>query len=238
MYWLNSIIKNEYTMYRLTAALALPLVCFSGDSLLSSDKVLLHGFFKALVDSGVHFSVGGLSWLVAGTSLQSSSVAGTSLQSSSVAGTSLQSSSVNPTVKQLTSEVVLAATLSSLVDLDHFIAAKSFSLKAATSLQSRPFLHDSLVPILVLLTSLLLGLLDKSGLITRLGILTFSSLLSHHFRDAWRRGLWFRGIGVLELNYWTYIFLTFLFPFFNTILIRMFSHESSYDSRKYTLLEV
>jgi len=228
MYWLNSIIKNEYTMYRLTAALALPLVCFSGDSLLSSDKVLLHGFFKALVDSGVHFSVGGLSWLVAGTSLQSSSVA----------GTSLQSSSVNPTVKQLTSEVVLAATLSSLVDLDHFIAAKSFSLKAATSLQSRPFLHDSLVPILVLLTSLLLGLLDKSGLITRLGILTFSSLLSHHFRDAWRRGLWFRGIGVLELNYWTYIFLTFLFPFFNTILIRMFSHESSYDSRKYTLLEV
>jgi len=218
MYWLNSIIKNEYTMYRLTAALALPLVCFSGDSLLSSDKVLLHGFFKALVDSGVHFSVGGLSWLVAGTSLQSSSV--------------------NPTVKQLTSEVVLAATLSSLVDLDHFIAAKSFSLKAATSLQSRPFLHDSLVPILVLLTSLLLGLLDKSGLITRLGILTFSSLLSHHFRDAWRRGLWFRGIGVLELNYWTYIFLTFLFPFFNTILIRMFSHESSYDSRKYTLLEV
>jgi len=213
MYWLNSIIKNEYTMYRLTAALALPLVCFSGDSLLSSDKVLLHGFFKALV-------------------------AGTSLQSSSVAGTSLQSSSVNPTVKQLTSEVVLAATLSSLVDLDHFIAAKSFSLKAATSLQSRPFLHDSLVPILVLLTSLLLGLLDKSGLITRLGILTFSSLLSHHFRDAWRRGLWFRGIGVLELNYWTYIFLTFLFPFFNTILIRMFSHESSYDSRKYTLLEV
>jgi len=218
MYWLNSIIKNEYTMYRLTAALALPLVCFSGDSLLSSDKVLLHGFFKALVDSGVHFSVGGLSWLVAGTSLQSSSV--------------------NPTVKQLTSEVVLAATLSSLVDLDHFIAAKSFSLKAATSLQSRPFLHDSLVPILVLLTSLLLGLLDKSGLITRLGILTFSSLLSHHFRDAWRRGLWFRGIGVLELHYWTYIFLTFLFPFFNTILIRMFSHESSYDSRKYTLLEV
>jgi len=218
MYWLNSIIKNEYTMYRLTAALTLPLVCFSGDSLLSSDKVLLHGFFKALVDSGVHFSVGGLSWLVAGTSLQSSSV--------------------NPTVKQLTSEVVLAATLSSLVDLDHFIAAKSFSLKAATSLQSRPFLHDSLVPILVLLTSLLLGLLDKSGLITRLGILTFSSLLSHHFRDAWRRGLWFRGIGVLELNYWTYIFLTFLFPFFNTILIRMFSHESSYDSRKYTLLEV
>jgi len=218
MYWLNSIIKNEYTMYRLTAALALPLVCLSGDSLLSTDKVLLHGFFKALVDSGVHFSVGGLSWLVAGTSLQSSSV--------------------NPTVKQLTSEVVLAATLSSLVDLDHFIAAKSFSLKAATSLQSRPFLHDSLVPILVLLTSLLLGLLDKSGLITRLGILTFSSLLSHHFRDAWRRGLWFRGIGVLELNYWTYIFLTFLFPFFNTILIRMFSHESSYDSRKYTLLEV
>jgi len=218
MYWLNSIIKYEYTMYRLTAALALPLVCFSGDSLLSSDKVLLHGFFKALVDSGVHFSVGGLSWLVAGMSLQSSSV--------------------NPTVKQLTSEVVLAATLSSLVDLDHFIAAKSFSLKAATSLQSRPFLHDSLVPILVLLTSLLLGLLDKSGLITRLGILTFSSLLSHHFRDAWRRGLWFRGIGVLELNYWTYIFLTFLFPFFNTILIRMFSHESSYDSRKYTLLEV
>jgi hypothetical protein len=66
-----------------------------------------------------------------------------------------------------------------------------FTEQDAVSLPQRPFLHCSTLPLLLLL--LLLVWRVVTGNLLRLGLLLFSSLFSHHLRDATRRGLWFIG---------------------------------------------
>jgi hypothetical protein len=62
----------------------------------------------------------------------------------------------------------------------------------AVSLSQRPFLHCSSLPLALLLLLLLVGRMVAGNLL-RFGLLLFSSLFSHHLRDATRRGLWFIG---------------------------------------------
>jgi hypothetical protein len=66
-----------------------------------------------------------------------------------------------------------------------------FTEQDAVSLSQRPFLHCSSLPLVLLL--LLLAGRVVTGNLLRFGLLLFSSLFSHHLRDATRRGLWFIG---------------------------------------------
>ncbi|CAF1067674.1 unnamed protein product, partial [Brachionus calyciflorus] len=88
--------------------------------------------------------------------------------------------------------------------LDHFIAARSFKLQAATSLEKRPFLHNSLF---LIISNTILVFIDK-----KFSLLFFVSWFSHHIRDANRRGLWLGSLYTTSpINdglYLTFILLT------------------------------
>ena len=83
--------------------------CIIGDLLLGVVQIKSSHLLRAAVDNGTHGLVGLLSWAIV----------------------------VNPTLipvlellkEPLLWEVVLCGVLSSLVDLDHFLAAKSFKLQ-------------------------------------------------------------------------------------------------------------
>nr|ACO15770.1 C5orf28 homolog [Caligus clemensi] len=97
---------------------AILLTCLVGDYLtLYSLKTRLQ---RALVDSLTHGFVAGLSWFTAQAFMWEA-----------------------PCGK----EIVASWIIGSGIDVDHFIEGGSLSLKAATSLQTRPFLHNSLIPI-------------------------------------------------------------------------------------------
>lgn len=89
-------------------------------------------------------------------------------------------------------EILATGMIGSLIDLDHFISAKSFQLIDAISLEKRPFLHNTLtlliINIFIFFVLLYYSSNDKCLMIT---FLIFQSWFSHHCRDANRRGLWF-----------------------------------------------
>lgn len=110
-------------------------------------------------------------------------------------------------------ELLLSLFFGSAVDIDHFLAAGSASLHAATNLQSRPWGHAFLTCMIV---SIAIGIVViavqsikseynvcngphapiNSNLSyrvyigTRISFLVFSAYLVHLLRDAVRRGLW------------------------------------------------
>merc|ERR1712012_974955 len=116
-------------------------VCLIGDHILFTcqDSVI-----KAVSDNLTHASVGLISWIII---------------------IFRSSMSIISNVKTNCSWILAAGLLSSLIDLDHFVAAHSLHLDNATHLTSRPLLHCSLIPLIFLLLSLTLGRLFNNNLI-------------------------------------------------------------------------
>lgn len=91
-------------------------------------------------------------------------------------------------------EIIGAAFFSSIIDIDHFISARSLKLGDAISLANRPFLHNSLTLLLVnIFIFVLLSLLNSNKKVNW-SLLLFISWFSHHIRDANRRGMWFGSV--------------------------------------------
>lgn len=84
-----------------------------------------------------------------------------------------------------TAEELAGWCLGSLLDLDHFLAAGSLDLRAATHLPSRPLGHA--VPVAVA-GAIAAALALRSR---RWGAIVGAAFASHQLRDATRRGLWF-----------------------------------------------
>lgn len=78
-------------------------------------------------------------------------------------------------------EIILSLTIGCSIDLDHFIAAGSPSLFAATHLSERPFGHN--IVFVLFLSFGIFFLLSK-----RLSLLFVSASFNHLSRDALRRG--------------------------------------------------
>ncbi|CAI9742988.1 Hypothetical predicted protein [Octopus vulgaris] len=102
------------------------------------------------------------------------------------------------------------------VDVDHFLAARSFSLQDALSLPSRPPFHcTTLIPVVVA-SSLLMTYAFHSRQFCRcfkFSLLFLTACLSHHIRDARRHGLWLWPFGATPpLPYMVYILCTLLLP--------------------------
>merc|ERR1712179_871096 len=98
-------------------------------------------------------------------------------------------------------ECAVAAAISSLMDIDHFIVAKSIHLEDAVGQKNRPLLHNTLLPFGILFLSTLLGrFLLKGRKLFSKGLLIFSSMFSHHLRDGSRRGLWLWGGVSIQLS--------------------------------------
>ena len=111
----------------------LTCVCLLGDQLLF---VLEEGLLKALSDNITHILIGVLSWFLIIFNLKISLTE------------NIQTSLVQCTA---------AAAISSLMDIDHFIMAKSIHLEDAVGQKTRPLLHNTLLPLGILFLSTLVG---------------------------------------------------------------------------------
>ena len=111
----------------------LTCVCLLGDQLLF---VLKEGLLKALSDNITHILIGVLSWFLIIYNLKISLTE------------NIQTSLVQCTA---------AAAISSLMDIDHFIMAKSIHLEDAVGQKTRPLLHNTLLPLGILFLSTLVG---------------------------------------------------------------------------------
>lgn len=95
--------------------------------------------------------------------------------------------------KLVLNEILVVGFLSSIIDIDHFISARSTSLHDAISLANRPFLHNSLTLCVLNLIILTVSyLLDPTKL--NWALMFFTAWFSHHIRDANRRGMWFGSV--------------------------------------------
>uniref|UniRef100_A0A1A9UTT3 Transmembrane protein 267 n=1 Tax=Glossina austeni TaxID=7395 RepID=A0A1A9UTT3_GLOAU len=102
---------------------------------------------------------------------------------------------------------------SSLIDVDHFIAARSWNLEDAANLTCRPFLHCSTIILFLLFIYLCVSCLNYMRCSLLLGA-TLCAFVTHHTRDAVRRGFWFCPFGhTNRISNLTYILTTIITPY-------------------------
>ncbi|XP_015585715.1 transmembrane protein 267 [Cephus cinctus] len=156
------------------------------------DRMLKHGStpaMRAIFDNLTHATVGALTWSLI---------------------IILSRKSVVHNVFQ----IVSCFLVSSLIDLDHFLSARSWRLSDATRLDKRPFLHCSTVPIFAWLVLIAISkMTSRPNLINHAWIL-LAAFFSHHIRDASRKGMWFYPFGSTPpIPYYFYIFISMTLPF-------------------------
>ena len=113
-------------------------------------------------------------------------------------------------------QVAGCVVMATALDVDHFISARSLSLKDALNLPNRPFAHNTTV---ILSGAALLYLLfyccpNLGAPPTRdLPLMFLLSTFSHHLRDADRRGIWLGPLlSTPPIPYKLYPFLIALLP--------------------------
>ncbi|KAK7096327.1 transmembrane protein 267-like [Littorina saxatilis] len=124
--------------------------------------------WRALADSGTHGAVGAVSWAVV------------VLPGRSVAEWT---------------QCLLCGLAASLIDLDHFVQAGSLQLKDAVTLQQRPPFHSTTLVLLVTGVLWVVSLVMHVTQLRKVALLCCVAWLTHHLRDASRRGLWFPPLG-------------------------------------------
>uniref|UniRef100_A0A8C4NBR5 Transmembrane protein 267 n=1 Tax=Eptatretus burgeri TaxID=7764 RepID=A0A8C4NBR5_EPTBU len=116
--------------------------------------------------------------------------------------------------RQRPGHVMFATALGMLLDVDHFLAARSLRIQDALNLSSRPPFHSILAVLVgVSLSEIALRSLELLPSWGFLPVMLLTSGLSHQIRDANRRGLWFWPFGTTPpLTYWLYVGLTAALP--------------------------
>ncbi|KAJ3641505.1 hypothetical protein Zmor_028011 [Zophobas morio] len=179
----------------------LALTSITGDYIVSHTKLHL---FQALFDNATHATVGGLSWLYVCVNYKNRSHLQTLL------------------------EIAACAGVASLIDVDHFVSARSFRLKDATSLSKRPPLHCSTFPVIFCLGLLLLSYVCQVEVWKKVSLIVLTAFVSHHTRDATRRGFWVYPFGSTPpIPYYGYVGLTCLIPFVVCELYRVVKVEGA-----------
>ncbi|XP_018396387.1 PREDICTED: transmembrane protein C5orf28 isoform X1 [Cyphomyrmex costatus] len=149
---------------------------------------------RAAFDNATHATVGGLTWMLIVV---------------------LSRKSIARNLNSIFSCFLLA----SFVDLDHFIAARSWHIHVsetqdATHLQKRPFLHCTTIPLLLWTFFILLSNTFHSPLMEHISWVILAAFLSHHIRDGTRRGLWFCPFGSTRpIPYYLYVSLSMSLPY-------------------------
>ncbi|CAG2053525.1 unnamed protein product, partial [Timema podura] len=178
------------------------MTAVTGDKILSLDR--LNSLQRAFVDSCTHGLIGLLTWLVVALP------------------------SKHPLISKIY-EVFLCGFLSSLIDFDHFIAAKSFHLKDAVGLNSRPFLHCTSVPLTICVVVIVLSHVLGWSTLVRIPWLVLAALLSHHIRDGTRRGLWMWPFGSTPaIPYSLYVGATMALPHIIGLVLPPTQHGIEY----------
>ncbi|XP_038058128.1 transmembrane protein 267-like [Patiria miniata] len=162
--------------------------CVSLDHILQLQAVVSNLYCRAFMDSFTHGLVGVLSWAI-------------------VIG------AIPPTSCRQLGEILFCGMLSSGLDVDHFVAARSIYLQDALVLPHRPVLHSTSLILLIGFILLLTTRITASHKLRPLPYMFLTASLSHHIRDGSRRGLWLWPLGSTPpLPYWTYIGLVCILP--------------------------
>ncbi|KXJ27108.1 Transmembrane protein C5orf28-like [Exaiptasia diaphana] len=161
----------------------LGLLCIGIDYLVFRHFVKKNDYIRALLDNFGHGLIAAVSWLV-----------------------------VSGIRRESVIQAVCCAAMSSGLDIDHFVMAKSLKIKDANSLHTRPPLHTTtIVPILTPILQVWCG--QNIHCLQELPYMFVVAVLSHHLRDAQRRGLWFWPVGSTPpLPYGIYIICVILLP--------------------------
>lgn len=85
---------------------------------------------------------------------------------------------------------LLCGMMASFVDLDHFVAARSFTIHEATSLSFRPILHWTTLPVTFFVFLVILALAVHSVKLYKFAWFILTAFGTHHLRDGYRRGIW------------------------------------------------
>ncbi len=132
-------------------------------AIINKNSSISQGLIRALMDNISHMLIGVLSWLIISYP------------------------------KLNANEIIATAFFSSIIDIDHFISARSLKLTDAISLSNRPFLHNSLTLLIVnLIIFILLNYFNSKA--NYWSTIFFISWFSHHIRDGNRRGVWLGSI--------------------------------------------
>lgn len=113
-------------------------------------------------------------------------------------------------------EAILSLLFGSIVDLDHFLAAGSTSLSAATSLKTRPLGHCLCVALPAILTVywVVNRVLCKIKLEENVKYQLLIGYISHIARDSTKRGIWILfGISTYPIPRLLYLVLFVTIPF-------------------------
>lgn len=185
--------------------ISIGIVSFIGDRLLQQKSEII----RAVGDNLTHASVGGLTWSL------------------------ILILSKKGILKNL-SKIFLCFFIASFVDVDHFLLANSWRLHDATHLQKRGFLHCSTLPIMTWLFLLIYSKMLNQPNISDYAWIILSSFLSHHIRDANRRGLWFCPFGSTRpIPYHFYLTLSMTFPYleyFSMLLLNTEMEKGIYNA--------
>nr|XP_056704733.1 transmembrane protein 267 [Euleptes europaea] len=183
----NALLQS-FSTASVVSSLGLGIFCFAADRFLQFSLIQQNDWLRAISDNSVHGVVGLWSWAIV----------------------------IGLKKKSDFSEVFFAGFLSSVIDMDHFILAGSFSLKAAVTLPQRPFLHCStVIPVVCLMLKFIMHLFKLKDSWCFLPWMLFISWTSHHVRDGIRHGLWICPFGkTAPLPYWLYVAITASLPHF------------------------
>ncbi|CAM1319488.1 C5orf28 (predicted) [Pycnogonum litorale] len=167
-------------------------ICIIGDNL--TNILPSNTWTKAVIDNAIHGLLGFISWFIVLFPVSSKRM-------------------VSDSMSAHVFQSLICVTIACAIDIDHFVHAKSFDLQDVVTLSSRPFLHCTTVPIVMLVILLLYGRLKSSRMLILLAWLIFVAFISHHLRDSTRRGLWFFYFGSTEpLPYNVYLSAQIMLP--------------------------
>lgn len=217
--------------------LLLQLLCFVVFIVTDNNTAFVNGgqLVRALSDNFCHALISGLSW---GCTI-SLGVNNVNMLQKKVPhnGKWCKLARWRSTTKILAMELLLSCLVGSLVDIDHFICAQSFSLHDATSLSYRPVGHA--LTTCFVLTSLC-ALVTRSA---RCTLILFSAYFSHLLRDSVRRGLWLSpwpatsaapvGLSTPPLPLWLVFGLYAILPIVYTSIQRITILRERHDRLEY-----
>ncbi|XP_034838934.1 transmembrane protein 267 [Maniola hyperantus] len=185
------------------------LICataYVGDYIVFKSKYSSNQVFRAFADTSVHGAIGFWSALL------------------------FFSCGINVTTQAWLCNVLFCSAMSSLIDVDHFIVAKSFNLKDIANVNRRGIFHNTSFSIIVAVILLILTHISRKinlYLLTYMLILAFTS---HHIRDGNRRGIWlYPYTHTQPLGKCLYVFLICLLPF---VFAYTFYHTKPVFSQK------
>ncbi|XP_015183827.1 PREDICTED: transmembrane protein C5orf28 [Polistes dominula] len=178
---------NKWHVILKIALTSLIGICsFLGDMCL---KYVENTMARAILDNLTHAIVGGLVWILILVLFKKS-------------------------LAQHLCSIIFSFILSSFIDIDHFLTARSWKLSDAITLNKRPFLHCTTIPILLWVILILNSIIFNCPKLNESAWIISASFLSHHIRDGTRRGLWFCPFGSTQpIPYYIYISISMALPY-------------------------